>query len=349
MSDPIRASALQGFVALVRDLGGDPAPLLAHARLRPDVVGDSETYIPYRAAAAVLERAAVTLDCPDFGLRLSTRQGIEILGPVALIARHAATTADAILGIAQHLHIYSPAIAIALEDVDPSRTRFTFTILAARLPARDQANELSLGVALSILQLLIGTRYHPPRAYLPHAAISPPATYRRFFGCPVEFESELCGFDISSGDLARRRTADDPQMRELVTRYLETDAAFADTDLPAQIRHLITRTLPTGHASMTVIASHLGVHTRTLQRWLAAEGATFEAILDDVRRERAQHYLTRTKLPLSQIALMLGYTEQSSLTRAVQRWFGASPRALRATRLPARAAVTRRRARATSG
>ena len=332
MSDLIRASALQGFAGLVSDLGGDPAPLLASARLRPDVVGDVETYIPYHSVAAVLERAAVTLDCPDFGLRLSTRQGIEIFGPVALIARHAATTTDAILGISQHLHIYSPAIAIALEDLDPAHTRFTFTILATRLPACDQANELSLGVALSVLQLLIGTRYHPQRAYLPHAAISPPAVYRRFFGCPVELDSGLCGFDIPTADLARRRAADDPQMRDLATRYLESNATFADTDLPAQIRHLITRMLPTGHASMTVIASHLGVHPRTLQRWLAAHSTTFEAILDDVRRERARHYLRRTKLPLSQIALMLGYTEQSTLSRAAQRWFGASPRALRATR-----------------
>lgn len=94
MLELIRASALQGFPELVCSLGGDPTSLLAAHGIRPEVVGDLEAYIEYRAVAGVVERAAAVLDCPDFGLRLSTHQGLEILGPVALIARHAQTVGE---------------------------------------------------------------------------------------------------------------------------------------------------------------------------------------------------------------------------------------------------------------
>ena len=39
----------------------------------------------------MLDASAAELDCPDFGLRLSRWQGLDILGPIAVIARNAAT------------------------------------------------------------------------------------------------------------------------------------------------------------------------------------------------------------------------------------------------------------------
>jgi AraC-like DNA-binding protein len=71
------------------------------------------------------------------------------------------------------------------------------------------------------------------------------------------------------------------------------------------------------------------MHPRTLQRRLSEERATFEAILDDVRRQLARHYLTTTDMPLSQVAGLLGLSEQSALTRCCRRWWGRTPTAVR--------------------
>ncbi len=58
MPDLIRASALFGYVDLLRELGGDPAPLLGDAGLRADLVGSAEAYIPFATMARLLDRAA---------------------------------------------------------------------------------------------------------------------------------------------------------------------------------------------------------------------------------------------------------------------------------------------------
>jgi len=73
---------------------------------------------------------------------------------------------------------------------------------------------------------------------------------------------------------------------------------------------LVRRMLPTGGLALDLIASHLAVHPCTLQRQLAAEGRTFAEIVDDVRRDEAQHDLRRTRSPFGQLAGLLGYSEE---------------------------------------
>ncbi|MEO1470539.1 MAG: helix-turn-helix transcriptional regulator, partial [Pseudomonadota bacterium] len=64
---------------------------------------------------------------------------------------------------------------------------------------------------------------------------------------------------------------------------------------------------------------------RTLARRLADEGASYQAIVDGVRRRLAESYLDDTALSLAEIAFLLGYADQSSFTTAFKRWTGATP------------------------
>ena len=73
MGGEIRASSLDGFVPLVRELGGDPAALLRELGLDGETIADRDAYIPYATLARLMERTATALERPDFGLRLSRR------------------------------------------------------------------------------------------------------------------------------------------------------------------------------------------------------------------------------------------------------------------------------------
>ena len=92
------------------------------------------------------------------------------------------------------------------------------------------------------------------------------------------------------------------------------------------MRAVIIRHLPDGEPQRPRIATILGMSERTLHRRLAAEGTSFQHLLDDTRRELAQHYLGQRNLSLADIAYLLGFTDQSSFFRASRRWFGTSPR-----------------------
>jgi AraC-like DNA-binding protein len=63
-----------------------------------------------------------------------------------------------------------------------------------------------------------------------------------------------------------------------------------------------------------------------LQRRLDEEGHTFDALLDLVRKDRFVEIMRRSERPsLADIALMLGYSDQTALSRVCKRWFGVSP------------------------
>jgi AraC-like DNA-binding protein len=331
MRDVIRASALEGYCELVRELGGDPQPILAASHLHADLLGSTEAYFPFRSMARVIERAAAELDCPDFSMRLAGRQNIQILGPIALIARYCPTTRDALHSIAEHLGSYSPALRIGLDGSDGPRTRYTFEVLVPGIPSLAQVYQLGLGVSLGIFRLLMGAGFRPLLVAIPHAKPDHCELYERFFDCRVQFDSDYAGVVLPSAELDRHRASHDRHVRDHVARYLDFETP-ADDDFVAQVRHLISRTLVTGHANIRTIAAHHGVHTRTLQRWLAMHDETFEALLDNVRREKATAYLMQSTVPLARIAAMLGYSQQSCLSRASTRWFGASPRAVRTAR-----------------
>jgi hypothetical protein len=47
----------------------------------------------------------------------------------------------------------------------------------------------------------------------------------------------------------------------------------------------------------------LALHPRTLQRKLAQEGASFDAIKDDIRKEVSLQYLWQTDISMSQLTI----------------------------------------------
>src|SRR4051794_33409523 len=86
MSSLIRATTLWGYGELVTELGGDPQQFLKRFRIPPGVENQEDAFISVDAYVRLLQSSADDLGCPDFGLRLSRWQGLDILGPIAVIA-----------------------------------------------------------------------------------------------------------------------------------------------------------------------------------------------------------------------------------------------------------------------
>jgi AraC-like DNA-binding protein len=328
MVDLIRASALQGFAQCVRELDGDPDELLAVAGIRLEHAGDGEVYIPFQAHAALLAHAAAALDCADFGLRLSTRRGIEILGPVALAGRHARTVKDGFEALARYVHVFNPSTRISVSPLRTDEVRYEQSI-PADLAAPAQVTELALATGVQAARALIGEHFRPVRISLPHAPVSPPAHYREFFDTEVAFGQTHCSFDFHSDDLDRPLRGNDPLVREVATHLLESPDYASPQTPETALRAIIAQSLATGHCTLVEVAEALHLHPRTLQRHLAAENLSFEHVLADVRRDRARHYLENTTMPLADLSALLGYSEQSSFTRACRAWFGVPPRSVR--------------------
>ena len=325
----IRGTALTNFHQLVTELGGDSRTLVTAAHIPYDDVGRHDRFLSLSNGARLLEDTAVALETPDFGRLLARRQGIEILGPVGLAARNAATVADAFVMLDKFMAAYCPAISARIAaHADPDLRRFEFEYLLNPAPPQAQAIELSLGVTLQLLHLFLGPDYRPVSVHLPHPPLTPADAYQRDFGCPAAFCEPVAGYTLRAGDLRQPLPADRLAHQTAVDYLAEVlgDRTQATGQL---VRRLVRQLLPTGAVTLPDIARHIGIHPKTLQRRLAAEHVIFAVLVDEVRRDAAQRLLLDTNLSFDQLCRQLGYAEQSVLTRSCKRWFGITPTAYR--------------------
>lgn len=320
----VRGTSLSGYPRLVAELGGDPVELLRAAGIRPEDVGEHEAFLPYRSLIVAIETAATATAAPDFGRRLALRQGIEILGPVGVAARTAATVGDAFAILETFMAAYSPAISGRISPTATAGQSFyVFEVLIERPPPHPQTIELSLGVSLRVMRFLLGARYAPLSVHLPHQALTPAADYLAYFGCRAYFTQPTAGFTFRTADLARPLDQD-ALAHQAVVQYL-TGITTHQPGMTQSVRTMVRQLLPTGTASLELVAAQFDLHPRALHRRLSAEKTTFGELIDDVRRETAEHYLRDTDISLSHLTRELGYAEQSVLSRSCRRWFGRSP------------------------
>ena len=99
--------------------------------------------------------------------------------------------------------------------------------------------------------------------------------------------------------------------------------------LEASLRIILPGMLDHGTPTLKDLAELVPTSPRTFQRRLAAEGHSISSIIHDVRREQALARLAHGREPLAVIAAELGYSAQSSLSRAARRWTGTPPSRLR--------------------
>lgn len=135
--------------------------------------------------------------------------------------------------------------------------------------------------------------------------------------------------------LARPCPAADAALSQVIVRHAEgLLAALPDPSdsFANRLRRLISAQLASGGATLTAAAHALKLGERSLQRRLADDGLTFDAIVEEVRRELALRYLADPALAIGEIAYLLGYSEPSAFHRAFRRWTGRTPEAWRSQR-----------------
>ena len=69
--------------------------------------------------------------------------------------------------------------------------------------------------------------------------------------------------------------------------------------------------------------------TSTLQRRLASEGASFQSLKDELRRDMAIVRLNTSTISLGALAYELGFADSAAFQRAFKGWTGSAPGAYR--------------------
>jgi AraC-like DNA-binding protein len=124
--------------------------------------------------------------------------------------------------------------------------------------------------------------------------------------------------------------ATNPYLSQLVTRHADEMLSRLThaKSMRGHVEDILIRTLRTGAATIGQVANELGVSRQTLFRKLKAEGVTFQQVLDELRHRLAVEYLSNQKTS-TEVAYLLGFSDQAAFSRAFKRWTGLRPSEVR--------------------
>ena len=326
MTELVRVAALTGYREVMAALGVDPAPLLREQGLSPAMLTELEAALPAQATSRLLERSAEVSGCLTLGLRMAEQRSLANLGAASLLIAHQPTLRLAIAALTEFRSaINSTLILQFAEGPDQAILREDFALRRPE-PTR-QSSDLAVGVAARLCATVLGESWAPLSVCFAHAA--PPARemaiYPRLFRCRPEFDCEFNGLVIDPRDLDRPNRWADPQLAVHARQLLASTMGPAGRSTAQEVEQLILPLLPTGRATIEICAATLGLTVRSLQRRLAAEGASFSAVLHAARMQLATQYLANPRMRITEVAQLLGYGSIGAFSRWHVATFGQPP------------------------
>ncbi|WP_306253150.1 AraC family transcriptional regulator [Parvularcula sp. IMCC14364] len=193
------------------------------------------------------------------------------------------------------------------------------------------SNEASMSAVEVISREVSTARFMPLAVYFKHAARGDSSVYETHFGCPVHFESGRDALLVSEDIMSAPNKLGDETIASFFDRHLEQElATLTNHDgLEQRVRRAVANVLSEGVPTLSLIASELGIGSRTLQRRLSEGGQSFQTVVDMTRKDLALRLLRETDYSLAEVAFLTGFAEQSGFTRAFRRWLGQTPRSYR--------------------
>lgn len=193
------------------------------------------------------------------------------------------------------------------------------------------AYEMDLCYVLRMMSLLLGRPVEGMGLRLGLGHAQPAGTrlddYRTRLGCEVVFDEPCYWLELPAALASQELPGSHPLLLESLAAQAELQLKLLDR-LPA-VAERVSQLIELGANDVEAVAGKMGLSARTLQRRLKEEGASFIVLRDEAQRRRAEKLLAEPRVALKEVAYFLGY-EERGLAQACQRWFGASPGALRA-------------------
>jgi len=325
----VRVGPLTSIPAVVQALGVDPEPLFLDLGFDLDRFDDPDLRVPYLAASRLIARCAEATGCEHFGLLVGQRAGPSTLGVPGFMLRVAPDVRSALQDLVHHLDLHDEG-GVPFVETAGEVSLLGYAIHQPGAKASAQIYDLSMAIACNIMRTLCGKGWRATEVMLSHRAPRDPAPYQRFFQAPLRFDTEQTAVAFPSRWLDQPLASADA----LLHRHLEAEASLlharADGGVVRGLRQLLRKTLGTQKLSIALVARQLGMHERTLNRRLRAEGTTFQRELEAVRHVTAQQLLDETAMSLAQVASALEYADASAFSRAFKRWAGVTPAQWRA-------------------
>ena len=304
--------------------GHDPAPLWRKAGINPALLKKSDARINIEHVDELWRLAVELLDDPCFGIKMTAHWHPSYVGALGYAWCASSTLRTALDRVVRYIHVVTEDLNIELAET-PDGLMIT-TDLEKSVFTLPQHHDVVMSVVMHMCRFNFGEGLLPTRISLAHE--EPPCAHivSDFFQVPVTYNAPNSSLTLAKKDVDMKLSSGNRELAllhdEFLMKYL---VEIKKGDLVQQIQSVIIENLPSGKVTDNLIARELNLSERSLQRKLKEKGTTFRNELDNVREMAAIQYIKNPVNTMSDIAFLLGFSEQSAFSRAFKKWTGTSP------------------------
>ncbi|HEX6120600.1 MAG TPA: AraC family transcriptional regulator [Dongiaceae bacterium] len=324
----ILASAATGIVGHIERLHGDIDSIFGNAGIAPDMAGVPTLQLRLASFITLFEEAARRTRQDNFGLWFGNQFMPRDLGLWGYAAISSPTVGSALENLVNLFCYQQGSSVMRCVKRRDGLLRLEYQIVAPDIVARRQDAELSLGMFLNVIREGLGPKWAPEEVHFEHPRPQSWKEHESAFDAPVYFSQPANALLFRTDILGHSMPARDLQLLAVMQTCMEQlgpTSAAADS-LFDRICAAIRMRLPNGYPTLEQIAHDLRISPGAVQRELSEHNVTYKDAVENTRRSLAEVYLQQRQLPLTEVALLLGYSELSAFSRAFTRWTGTSPR-----------------------
>ena len=333
MSNRFRVSS--ALLRRLEDVGLRPLAVLRQAALPMGLFDQEKILVTTQELFSIYRGISEVSRDPAIGLKLGTEERIERYDPISIAALYARSFRDALQRMARYKQLTCPEEIRIAERGAECAVQFLWLLADEKEPAL--LIDVCFAWIVGIGRRGTGRLVNPKRLELQRAEAHR-KMYEQHFQCPVKFGARQNILVFDKADVERPFVTHNADLLAIVAPQLEAELTqqLAQQSVSEQVKGILKRQLAGQRPGLETVAGELRLSTRTLQRRLTGERATFQRLMEDARRELARHYLLHSSLELNETAYLLGYEDSNSFFRAFHYWEGTSPGEWRASHAKSR-------------
>lgn len=326
----INLGYLRPFFDFLRSKAEPLEDYLCQLGIVEDDLGSADLRVPAEGINGLFEMAEQRLDDPFVGLHVGQSMQLNHLGIIGLLIMSCRYAREVFDLHARYQNLAGNSLNTQYHE-NAEQCYLESRMTTGHKPFSRHSFDFVFGGWWNLKRSMVDKLHKPLRIEFPYPEPADVGELESFFDAPmsfghevlrVRFEAKYLDFELMPADSDLKQMIE-AQVRQRL-QQLQGMQADANPYL-ARVKQIIAQRLAYGAPSIDGVAAELEVSARTVQRQLDQHGSAYSALLDLVRRDLAGRYIDNQDLSLLDVAMMLGFSEQSSFQRAFKRWYEQTP------------------------
>jgi AraC-like DNA-binding protein len=324
----VHSSRILRQVEHLKSRGINPKPAIEIAEIKEEDIQNPEKMFSFEQFHRVLKYAIEKTGDEFYGLKMG--QEPHIAGTIGMMCASCKNLEEAFEQGCKFFKVQGDfADIFFIEDEHYPKIQYNITNawqLKYSETARHEA-EAMFSFLNRILEVNSDQTIKPYKVCFRHKKANDSNFYKEIFGVEPLFEQEANEMFFYKIDLLVPMKAFNPETKELLKSHISSQLKKIKNEetMTEKVKSILLSSMQYHFPDIEDVAKKLFISARTLQRQLSSENTSFKVILQETRFDLAKELLKQQDLTVSEISLILGYSDIGNFSRSFKKVTGKSP------------------------